>query len=80
MHDGTLSMEFDVQKAFELSGDDKLNVAMSYNLNDGDATIAQEEMSLGDELEECVTPQHDRYGVANIDLDMSHTKLSQSVE
>ncbi len=30
-----------VQEAFELSGDDKLNVVISYNLNDEDATIAQ---------------------------------------
>ncbi|KAF2289075.1 hypothetical protein GH714_026240 [Hevea brasiliensis] len=43
-----------VHEAFELSGDDKLNVAISYNLNNGDATVAQEEMSLGDELEEMV--------------------------
>ncbi|KAJ9167446.1 hypothetical protein P3X46_022098 [Hevea brasiliensis] len=75
-----------VQKAFELCGDDKLNVAISYNLNDGEATIAQEEVSLGDELEDMVKelnmlpPQHDRYNVANIVLDISHTKLSPFIE
>ncbi|XP_057994989.1 uncharacterized protein LOC131175289 [Hevea brasiliensis] len=55
VHDGTLSVEFDCEiEAFELSGDHKLNVAISYNLNDGKATVAQEEMSLGDELEEMI--------------------------
>ncbi|KAF2315878.1 hypothetical protein GH714_040653 [Hevea brasiliensis] len=73
-----------VQEAFELSGDNKLNVAISYNLDD--ATIAQEDMLLGDELEEMVKelnvlpPQYDRYDIANINLDMSHTKLSPSIE
>ncbi len=43
-------------------------------------------MSLGDEIEDMVKelnvlpPQHDNYDVANIDLDMSHTKLSPSIE
>ncbi|KAF2318259.1 hypothetical protein GH714_003781 [Hevea brasiliensis] len=79
-------MEFDVQEAFELSRDDKLNVAISYNLNNREATIVEGEMSLGDKLEEMVKElnvlpqQHDRYGVANIDLDISHIKLSLSIE
>ncbi|KAF2302751.1 hypothetical protein GH714_004504 [Hevea brasiliensis] len=73
-------------ETFKLSGDDKLNVAISYNLNDGDAIIAKEETSLGDELKDMVkelnvlSPQHDKCDVANVDLDMSQTKLSPSIE
>ncbi|KAF2302092.1 hypothetical protein GH714_032612 [Hevea brasiliensis] len=73
-------------EAFKLSGDDSLNVAISYNSNDGDATVVQEEMSLEDELEEMVKElnvlltYHDRYNVANIDFDMSHIKFSPSIK
>ncbi|XP_058005425.1 uncharacterized protein LOC131181395 [Hevea brasiliensis] len=43
MHDGSLTMEF------ELSGEDKLNVAISYNVEKQSKTNSQRELAIGEE-------------------------------
>ncbi|XP_031247321.1 uncharacterized protein LOC116105038 [Pistacia vera] len=81
IHDGTLTMEFDVQEIFELNNVDELEVALLKHVESEE----KGEMELSEELKETVVALHslkpipERYGVSFIKLHDSHQKLLPSV-